>query len=145
MRRVAVITTFVDLLEAFSLCRVVQMQLKSLLGAGYPTTFVACEGFRPAGVFAHPLLRHGRMPRLHIEDEQRAAERPEELRSAVVAIKARLGPRLDGVDVAITHDLVYLSHHLAYNHACRELADERPGLRLAALRALDARAAPQPA
>jgi glycosyltransferase involved in cell wall biosynthesis len=129
MRRVAVITTFVDLLEAFSLCQVVRMQLKSLLAAGYVTTFVACEGFRPEGVFAHPLLRHGRLPRHHVPDERIPVQDAAELRGAVAAIKERLGPLLDGIDVAITHDLVYLQQHLAYNLACRELARERPDLR----------------
>jgi glycosyltransferase involved in cell wall biosynthesis len=129
MKRVAVITTFADVFEAFSLCEVVRMQIKSLLGAGYYTTLVACDGFRPEGMFAHPLLRHGLLPRYHLERDEQVVERPEEFRANVDAIKARLAPILDEVDVAITHDIVYLTHHLAYNQACRELGAERPQLR----------------
>ena len=129
MRRVAVITTFADLFEAFSLCEVVRMQLKSLLGAGYYTTLVACDGFSPNGMFGHPMLRHTLLPRYHIERDEEALERSEEFRAHVDAIKERLAPVLDEVDVAITHDIVYLTHHLAYNQACRELAEERPRLR----------------
>ncbi len=129
MKRVAVITTFVDLLEAFSLCQVVSTQLKSLLGAGYSTTLVACDGFRPNGVFAHPLLRHALLPPHHLDGDELAVQCPQQFRAGVAAIKERLAPVLDQVDVAITHDILYLPHHLAFNHACRELAAERPRLR----------------
>lgn len=129
MKRVAIITTFVDLLEAFSLCQVVRMQLKSLLGAGYPTTLITCDGFRPSGTFGHPLLRQWRIPRFHVDHEDEAVQRPDEFRAAVEAIKERLRPALAQVDVALTHDIVYLAHHLAYNQACRELALELPRLR----------------
>jgi glycosyltransferase involved in cell wall biosynthesis len=129
MKRIAVITTFGELFEAFSLCEVVRTQLKSLLGAGYYTTLVACDGFSPNGTFGHPLLRHALLPRYHLERDDEAVERPDEFRARVDAIKGRLAPVLDEVDVAITHDIVYLGHHLAYNQACRELAAERPKLR----------------
>jgi glycosyltransferase involved in cell wall biosynthesis len=41
-------------------------------------------------------------------------------------IAAALRPLMGRIDVAITHDLAYLQHHLAYNQACRVLADEFP-------------------
>lgn len=129
MKRVAVLTTFVDLLEAFSLCRVVETQLKALLAAGYHPSFVAGEGCRPRGVFAHPLVRQWRMPVHNLDDAAAAVERPDDFRASVEAIKIALRPLFSETDVAITHDVVYLPHHLAYNVACRELADEFPQMR----------------
>jgi glycosyltransferase involved in cell wall biosynthesis len=126
MKRVAVLTTFVHLWEAFSLCTVVEAHVRMLLKNGYDTTFVGCDGFQPRGVFANPLLRQWRMPGCHLQSDREAVERPADFRRAVERIAAALRPLIGQVDVAITHDLVYLPHHLAYNQACRELAREFP-------------------
>jgi glycosyltransferase involved in cell wall biosynthesis len=129
MRRVAVVTTFVDLLEAFSLCRVVESQVKSLLAGGYYTTFVSCDGFRPRGAFANPLLRHWKLPVYPVMNEEIVSEKPGEFRAAVEGIKEKLAPLLNEIDVVITHDIVFHHHYLAYNVACRELADQYPRVR----------------
>lgn len=126
MKKVAVVTTFVELFEAFSLCGAVESQLKAILKHGYDVTFVACEGFRARGVFADPRLGHARLPDLQLGGDSFAVEYPAEFRARVAAIKDGLRPVLARVDVAITHDLLYLKQHLAYNHACRELAREFP-------------------
>jgi glycosyltransferase involved in cell wall biosynthesis len=129
MRRVAVVTTFVDLLEAFSLCRVVEGQVKALLAGGYYTTFVSCTGFQPRGVFANPLLRHWKLPVYPVVNEEIVSEKPGEFRAAVEGIKEQLEPLLNEVDVVITHDIVFHHHYLAYNVACRELAERYPNVR----------------
>jgi hypothetical protein len=122
MKRVAVITTFVHLWEAFSLCNVVEAHVRMLLKNGYDTTFVGCEGFQPRGIYANPLLRQWRMPAFHLQSDKEAVERPAEYRLAVDRIAGALRPLMARIDLAITHDLAYLQHHLAYNQACRELA-----------------------
>src|SRR5436189_47804 len=66
MKRVAVLTTFVHLWEAFSLCNVVEAQVRMLLRNGYDTTFVGCEGFEPRGIYKNPLLRQWRIPGFHL-------------------------------------------------------------------------------
>ena len=83
-----------------------------------------------SGVFAHPLLRHARLPRLPRLDATscRSSDRPS---SAPASRRSRRGcgrcsPRWTS---SITHDIVYLPHHLAYNVACRELAGEFPDVR----------------
>lgn len=126
MKKIAVITTFVDLLEAFSLCSVVESQLKLLLGHSYQTTFVACEGFRGNGVFEDPALHHLRLPNFQLASDSEALNQPAEFAARVKDIKSKLRPLLVEIDVAITHDIIYLQQHLAYNQACRELADEYP-------------------
>jgi glycosyltransferase involved in cell wall biosynthesis len=126
MKRVAVLTTFVHLWEAFSLCNVVEAHVRMLLRNGYDTTFVGCEGFHPKGIYTNPLLRQWRMPAFHLNSEIEAVERPTEYRQGVERIVAALRPLMTRVDVAMTHDLLYLPHHLAYNQACRELAQEYP-------------------
>ena len=76
MRKIAVITTFVELFEAFSLCGAVESQLKSLLKHGYDVTFAACEGFRARGVFADPRLAQARLPNFQLESDSFAVEYP---------------------------------------------------------------------
>ncbi|BBH71855.1 hypothetical protein ACTI_85400 [Actinoplanes sp. OR16] len=126
MRRVAVLTTFVQLWEAFSLCTVVEAHVRMLLRNGYDTTFAGCEGFQPDGIFANPLLRQWRMPAVHLSSDAEAVARPAAYRQGVDRIVDALRPLLARIDVVITHDLVYLPHHLAYNEACRRLAHEFP-------------------
>ena len=127
MKKIAVITTFVDTWEAFSLCGVVESHLKSLIGNnGYETTFAACEGFRANGIFNHSRLHQLRLPNFQLENDSFAVDCPSEYRSKVEAIMAKLRPLLAEVDIAITHDIIYLQQHLAYNQACRELAEEFP-------------------
>lgn len=128
MKRVAVLTSFVHLWEAFSLCNVVEAHVRMLLRNGYDTTFVGCEGFQPQGIYTNPLLRQWRMPAFHMQSDREAVERPAEFRLAVERIAGALRPLIRRVDVAMTHDLVYLPHHLAYNQACRQLAREFPGV-----------------
>jgi glycosyltransferase involved in cell wall biosynthesis len=128
MKRVAVLTTFVHLWEAFSLCNVVEAHVRMLLKNGYDTTFVGCEGFQPKGIYTNPLLRQWRMPSFHVQSDAEAVERPAEYWLSVERIASALRPLMARIDVAMTHDLVYLKHHLAYNQACRELAREFPGV-----------------
>jgi glycosyltransferase involved in cell wall biosynthesis len=129
VRHVAVITTFADLHDAFSLCHVVAEQLEMLLGAGCQVSFVATEGCVGRGVFAHPSLRQLRLPGALLRNETDAVDRPAAFRSDVDYLKGKLRPALATCDVAITHDIVYLWHYLAYNVACRELALEFPRVR----------------
>jgi glycosyltransferase involved in cell wall biosynthesis len=126
MKRVAVLTTFVHLWEAFSLCAVVEAHVRMLLRNGYDTTFVGCAGFQLEGIYKNPLLRHWRMPAVHMSSDAEAVDRPAEYRLGVERIVDALRPLMARIDVAITHDLVYLPHHLAYNQACRQLASEFP-------------------
>ncbi|HYN82266.1 MAG TPA: hypothetical protein VES88_12240 [Gemmatimonadaceae bacterium] len=126
---VAVITTFVELFEAFSLCNVVSTQLQMLRHNGHHVTFVAGDGFMSQGAYAHPAIEQIRLPVLHVTHESDLADRPAAFRSDVDFVKGRLRPAIERCDVAITHDILYLLQHLAYNIACRELALEFPNVR----------------
>jgi hypothetical protein len=127
--RVAVITTFVELFEAFSLCNVVGTQLEMLRRNGHHVTFVAGDGFTPRGVYAHPAIEHVRVPVIHVAREGDLADRPAAFRADVDYAKGRLRPLVARCDVVITHDILYLLQHLVYNVACRELALEFPNVR----------------
>lgn len=129
MKRIAIITTFVDIFEAFSLCGVVESQLRSLIDAGYDTTFVACDGFQMKGVYCSPDLKHFRIPNHQIEKDSFALKSPNEFKISVEKIKTRLRQAISQIDIAITHDIIYLPQHLAYNQACRELSLEFPEVR----------------
>src|SRR4051794_26848154 len=126
MRRIAVLTTFVHLRAAYSLCTVVESHVRMLLQDGYDTTFVACEGFRPEGIFCDPDLQHWRMPVYLLGADSEAIERYGEYQAGVARIVAALRPLMPRIDVAITHDFAYLANYLAYNQACRQLAHEFP-------------------
>jgi hypothetical protein len=127
--RVAVVTTFVEHFEAFSLCNVVATQLEMLRRAGHDVTMVACDGFAGRSVFETPSFRQLRMPILHVQREGDLLDRPAAFRGDVDYIKGRLRPAVAFSEVVITHDILYLLQHLAYNVACRELALEFPAVR----------------
>lgn len=129
MTHVAVITTFAEIFEAFSLCRVAESQVDMLRRHGYRVTFVATEGCPSTGAFAHPAIAQVRMPYAVLVSEQDVLDRPAAFRNDVDYIKGRLRPVLATCDVAITHDILLIWHHLAYNVACRELALEFPRVR----------------
>lgn len=128
MKRVMVVTTFVELWEAYSLCSVVGTQLRSLLDHGYDCTFVACDGCVTRGIFADPRLGQLRLPTYHLDPDLSPADRGGEYVEGVARIKERLRPGVAQADVVITHDIIYLPHYLAYNQACRELSQEFPGV-----------------
>ncbi|MGQ0641883.1 MAG: glycosyltransferase [Gemmatimonadaceae bacterium] len=127
--RVAVVTTFVEQFEAFSLCNVVATQLEMLRRAGHDVTVVACDGFAGRGVFSSPSFRQLRMPVLHVQREADMLDRPAAFRGDVDFIKGRLRLAVACSDVVMTHDILYLAQHLTYNVACRELALEFPHVR----------------
>ena len=126
MTHVAIITTFAEILEAFSLCRVAASQIDMLRRHGYKVSFVAADGCVPTGVFGHPHVEQHRVPPEILSNEADAVDRPAAFRNAVDHIKGRLRPVLSRCDVAITHDILLIWHHLSYNVACRELAIEFP-------------------
>lgn len=129
MSRIAVVTSFVDLFDGFSLCRVVGDQLTMLLDAGHEVTFVAADGCHPVGTFADPRLAQARIPYVNVTDEELFAQRPPTVRRDIESIRSRLQPVVAASDVVITHDLVYLAQFLAYNVACRALATAFPRVR----------------
>ncbi|UCH94530.1 MAG: hypothetical protein JSV88_30280 [Candidatus Aminicenantes bacterium] len=126
MKKIAVITTFVDIWQAFSLCGIVASHLEQFLKHGYDTTFTACEGFQPKGFFQNPRLKLLMVPNFQLENDSYAVESPVEFRAGKEAIKVKLRPLIAEIDIAITHDIIYLQQHLAYNQACRDLALEFP-------------------
>src|SRR5262245_25624805 len=105
--RVAVITTFVELFEAFSLCNVTGTQLEMLRRNGHHVTFVAGDGFTPRGVYAHPGIEQVRIPVVHVTRESDLADRPAAFRADVDFVKGRLRPTIAKCDIAITHDILY--------------------------------------
>jgi glycosyltransferase involved in cell wall biosynthesis len=126
---IAVITTFAEIFEAFSLCRVAASQVDMLRRHGHQVTFVATEGCPSRGAFAHPDIANVRIPYAVLVSEQDALDRPAAFREDVDYIKGKLRPVLATCAVAITHDILLIWHHLAYNVACRELALEFPRVR----------------
>ncbi len=129
MSRIAVVTSFVELFDGFSLCRVVGDQLTMLLDGGHEVTFVAAEGCQVLGPFADSRLRQARIPHATVTDEELFAQRPPSARREIESIRTRLQPIVSESDVVITHDLVYLPQFLSYNLACRELAAAFPRVR----------------
>src|SRR4051794_21762262 len=112
MKRVAVLTAFVHMSDAYSLCKVVETHLRMLLENSYPTTFVGCDGFHPQGVYCDPRLRQWRIPMCLLDGDSEAVERPLDYRNKVHSIVSALRSILQEIDVVITHDFAYLPQYL---------------------------------
>lgn len=126
VKRVVIITTFLNFSPDYSLVSVVADQLRMMVRNDYTPSLVVHEGFPddeqvPEGV---NLLKV--MPVLPLHDYQPHEGPKPEFESQVAAIVAAMRPVLAEADVAITHDLIFLGWYLPHNAAIRELAEEFP-------------------
>lgn len=126
MKRVIVITTFASFSPDYSLVSVVADQLRMLTRHGYTLGLAVQEDFRdddkvPEGVNIHKVL-----PVISLHDYAIGETARPDFEQNVARVVAGLSPILDEYDVAITHDLMFLSWFLPHNEAVRQLAREHP-------------------
>ena len=100
--RVGILTCFSGSRNTFSLVNVVATQLKMLLVAGYRPVLFVKPGFTGDGIWADP-----RVEVRHIT--------PDEL-------------SVDGLDVVLCHDVVFMMQNADYGAAVRKLAAKRDGV-----------------
>lgn len=127
MTTVAVLTDFVSHDPAYSLCGVVLAQAKMLHAGGLPYRVIVRKGWREPGdlypgVQAVPVLDHG--PDVG-SNAVRITERSAE---DVARLTVQLYQALQGVDVVLTHDLIYQPNAWLLHVAARRVAKKRSDL-----------------
>jgi len=121
--KVAILTNFTQRDECYSLNNVVETQISMLISGGYTPRVIVCEGFRPAGMYAHPDVDLAFIPNVPRSNNPRP---PKE--EHVAQVEAALRPALEGVKAVLTHDLIYQPASLPENFAARRIAEDRPDM-----------------
>jgi glycosyltransferase involved in cell wall biosynthesis len=127
MKKVAILTDFVNFDPAYSLCRVVQAQVKMLARSGYKPRLLVRTGFAERDA-------------AYYDGAEIAVIDPGKTGSNVVEIRAetegeienltvQLMRELDGADVVLTHDLLYQANMWKYHVAARRFAAQNPEIR----------------
>lgn len=119
-KRVAIFTNFNSADPAYSLNRVVQDQIKMLLHNGYEDiTVIVADSFQPVEMYNHVKLAF--IPNVPCHNE---VQKDETFDDDVDLIYTQLKNVLEGVDVVLTHDIVYQPAALKHNMAARKYAKE---------------------
>lgn len=124
--KIAILTTFRDDDPAYSLCNVVNDQLKMLVSHGYEPKVLVTEGFKPSRGYGHE-----RVKILHMPDQNRAntASVDETFDEDTQKLLKAYREHLKDVNIVITHDIVYQTDALKHNVALRLYQKEREDLR----------------
>lgn len=121
-KKIALFTNFSVADAAYSLNRVVQDQIKMFLHNGYEdVTVLVAEGFEATEMYQEVTLAH--IPNVPCHNEIR---KDETFDADVEAIYDSLKTALEGVNVVLTHDLIYQPACLKHNLAARRYAKEHP-------------------
>lgn len=118
MKKVAILTSFTSVDEAYSLIGVVQNQIRMLVGADYKPVVIVKQGFRPEQTFALPQVELRFIPVVPASNYINEAV-DASFKSDVDKLKVSLIENLKDVDVVLTHDLIYQPESLKINFAAR--------------------------
>jgi len=143
-KRVAILTTFDNVQEAYSLNIVAQMQLKMLLLHGYKPVFIASKGFSQSAKIvedrswdrerSHTLYSHQNVEIREYEPVKKGNsvadyKNADEFVKEAERLAQDLEKLLADVDVVITHDLIYQADAVKHNLAGRLVTQKLPKLR----------------
>jgi len=122
MKKVAMLTDFYEADPTYSLVIVAEEQLGMLLRAGYEPVAVTEDIFEPVRLWKEVEIRHipSGVPRGNDVDFHDGWE------EGVKKFREALDTCLDGVDVVITHDMIYQPSQLWHNMAARDWARMNP-------------------
>jgi len=118
MKRVACLTSFTDFDPTYSLCRIVDEQIRMLVGSGYKPVVIVKAGFRPVEMFALPEVTLRFITPFPSSNYVGEAV-DETFKQDVEKLKNELIENLKDVDVVLTHDLIYQPESLKMNFAAR--------------------------
>src|SRR3972149_6105628 len=124
-KRVSILTNFVGYSEAYSLNRVVSDQIKMLVNEGYSPVVIVGETFKPVKAYALPEVEIRHIPDVPVHNEVR---KDPTFDQDVLAIEKALEIALVGVDVVLTHDIIYQPAALKHNVAARRVAKRNPNI-----------------
>ena len=124
MKTVGVLTDFYGEPDpAYSLCRVAGNQLKMLLRAGYKPVLIADQAFCPTSYPWDAVEEIRYLPGLPRWNEIKIHETwNEDLAKMTSAMESAVS----GLDIVLTHDLIYQPAQLLHNMAARAVAKEHP-------------------
>ena len=125
--RVAILTTFYTYDPAYSLCNVVEDQIRMFTDHDYKIKVLVDQAFQnPGGYWKHPNITYAFGPPMQRSNE---GELNDKWRQEADAFYEHLKAELEGYRVCIGHDITLQPAHLIHNIACRRLAKERPDLK----------------
>lgn len=122
-KRVAILTTFTGWDPAYSLCRVVDEQIRMLVFGGYKPVVFVKEGFRPEEAFALKEVELRFIPSVPASNFISEAV-DETFKEDVDKLQKALVKGLQDIDVVLTHDLIYQPESLKLNFAARKAIEE---------------------
>jgi glycosyltransferase involved in cell wall biosynthesis len=128
MKKVAIVTDFVNFDNAYSLCRVVRDQGKMLHRAGYQYKLLVREHFNDNDAKHYPgaevvKIESGRFGKNRVEVISQQSEKEIDI------IEEQMGNALSNVNVVLTHDLIYQPDMWKHHIAARRIAKKRPDMR----------------
>ena len=122
-KKVAILSSFVDFDPTYSLCRIVDEQIRMLVGSGYNPVVIVKQGFRPVEMFALPEVDLRFIPPFPASNYINEAV-DATFKEDVEKLKVALIEDLKDVDVVLTHDLIYQPESLKLNFAARQAIKE---------------------
>jgi len=119
MKKIGIFTTFASYSEAYSLNRVVCDQIKMLVNGGYTPVVIVGSTFQPTKAYALPEVEIRHIPDVPVSN---SVEKDITFDQDVLQIEKALEIALEGVDVVLTHDVIYQPAALKHNIAARRVA-----------------------
>jgi len=126
LKTVAIYTNFSSYSEAYSLNRVVMNQIRMLVDHGYSPVVIVGEHFTPEQDYALPQVELRRLPDVPVSN---SVEMDSTFDQDVGAVEKALSSALEGVDVVLTHDVIYQPACVKHLVAAKRIASRRPDLR----------------
>lgn len=127
MKKVAILTNFSDYLSSFSPLMLVESQIKMLTKGGYKPRVIVSDGFVPPSTSPFHLAELVYIP--NITNRSDDSRQDPSFDGDIDTLAEYFKSHLEGFDVCITHDLLYLPDYTKYNIAARAVADELPEIR----------------
>ena len=125
-KKIAILTTFSSFSPAYSLNRVVMNQINMLVSHGYKPVVIVGQHFEPVFDYADPAVELRRIPDVPCHNE---VKNDPTFDQDVGAIERELSKALEGIDVCITHDVIYQPACIKHLVASKRIAKRRPELR----------------
>src|ERR1035437_7173041 len=126
MKTVAIFTQFSSYSEAYSLNRVVQNQIRMLVDHGYSPVVIVGQYFEPVQDYADPKVVIRRIPDVPVFNE---VVQDGTFDQDVLKLEKALIIALDGVDVVLTHDIIYQPACVKHLIAAKRFASRNSKIR----------------
>ena len=125
MKTVAILTDFTSHDPAYSLCGVVANQVKMLVSAGYTPKLLVRKGFRVDD--AYPGAEIIKLDPGQIGNN--VVEVTSESNAEIQVLRGQMIAALEGVDVVLTHDMIYQANMWKYHVAARRVTRDKQDLK----------------